>query len=275
MIWTILEELSSPSSPIDNSTKSNSRDLGKFTHWYLNKYFKFVKFSNNTDRDLNFTVKCIPCLPLHKILSASKLTTANLFSHIKQQHPELLRTTSTSETDSASSCSFSNSSQTSAQNQHLTSLTQPKFPLLSYNLAISQDQLNTLVFNFVVKTMQSLRIVEEPSFIDLIKTSHPTRKLLSRPTLTAMVSERFEQMKQRLIEQLANVEFVGTTADTWSAARRSFLGMTVHWLDPLSMQRHSKAISCVRLKGPHDYEALAQKIFDVHSKFQIQNKVFI
>lgn len=122
--------------------------------------------------------------------------------------------------------------------------------------------------------MQPLRLVEEPSFIELIKRVQPKRNVLSRPTLTLLLNERFIEMKNKIREQLTTIQYVGTTADVWSASRRSFLGMTVHWLDPITLNRKSAAISCFRLKGTHDYLALARRINEIHCSYNIQNKVF-
>lgn len=67
---------------------------------------------------------------------------------------------------------------------------------------ISQEHLNNLIFKFVISTMQTLRIVEEPSFIALIKGSQPRRRVLSRLTLKLMLNKKFEEMRLNLRNEL-------------------------------------------------------------------------
>ncbi|KAJ8018284.1 hypothetical protein HOLleu_43801 [Holothuria leucospilota] len=54
---------------------------------------------------------------------------------------------------------------------------------------------------------------------------------------------------------------------------RSYLGVTCHWIDAETLQRHSAAIACRRLKGSHTYKLLASTLEDIHKEFKIQNKV--
>lgn len=72
---------------------------------------------------------------------------------------------------------------------------------------------------------------------------------------------------------LEDVPWVATTADCWSAHHNSYLGMTVHWLDPATRERKQGVLACRRLKGSHTFEVLAKAISDVHSKFQLEDKV--
>lgn len=72
---------------------------------------------------------------------------------------------------------------------------------------------------------------------------------------------------------LENVSWVATTADCWSAHNKSFLGMTVHWIDAKTLQRKHAVLACSRLRGHHTFDVLAQAIVDTHYKYHIENKV--
>ena len=63
---------------------------------------------------------------------------------------------------------------------------------------------------------------------------------------------------------LETVERVCTTADVWTANRRSYLGMTVHWIDPSTLKCCKAAIACARITGRHTYDVLAAKIESFH-----------
>ncbi|KYN30235.1 hypothetical protein ALC57_00303 [Trachymyrmex cornetzi] len=53
----------------------------------------------------------------------------------------------------------------------------------------------------------------------------------------------------------------------------SYLGMTVHWINPETLERESAALACRRIKGKHTYDVLAQAINSVFLEYHIQNKV--
>ena len=69
------------------------------------------------------------------------------------------------------------------------------------------------------------------------------------------------------------VERVCTTANVWTANRQSYLGMTVHWIEPSTLQRHKAAIACTRITGHHTHDALAAKIENVHENFGLSGIV--
>lgn len=69
------------------------------------------------------------------------------------------------------------------------------------------------------------------------------------------------------------IEYFATTADCWSSHNRSFLGMTVHWVDPVNRERKHAVLACRRLKGSHTFDVLAEAILDVHKSFGIEKKV--
>ena len=65
-------------------------------------------------------------------------------------------------------------------------------------------------------------------------------------------------MDQRVRSTLDGINFVYTTADVWTAHNKSFFDMTVHWIDPSTLQRCKTAICCA--VDRHTYDALASKI---------------
>ena len=70
-----------------------------------------------------------------------------------------------------------------------------------------------------------------------------------------------------------DVPWVATTADCWSAHNRSYLGMTVHWLDPKTRARQHAVLACSRLRGHHTFDVLAEAMVETHYKFHLQEKV--
>ena len=72
---------------------------------------------------------------------------------------------------------------------------------------------------------------------------------------------------------MISVEFVATTPDCWTAHRRSYLGVTVHWLCYDNFERKSAALACRRLTGSHTYDLLADQLQDMYCEYGIKSKV--
>lgn len=68
-------------------------------------------------------------------------------------------------------------------------------------------------------------------------------------------------------DDLKRAKYVCTTADLWSSYRRSYMGVTCHWLDPENLERKSVVLACKRLMGKHDYKAIGICISDVHQLY--------
>ena len=49
--------------------------------------------------------------------------------------------------------------------------------------------------------------------------------------------------------------------------------MTVHWIEPSTLQCHKAAIACTRITSHHTYDVLAAKIENVHENFELSGKV--
>ena len=63
-------------------------------------------------------------------------------------------------------------------------------------------------------------------------------------------------MVKKVKEALEGVDGVSTTVDEWTANHRSYLGMTVHWIDTDTLKRCKAAIACLRITGHHTYDVI-------------------
>lgn len=54
---------------------------------------------------------------------------------------------------------------------------------------------------------------------------------MSRRSHSRKIETRFHTNIEKLKNTLEKVNYLCTTADVWSAKRRSFMGVTVHWID--------------------------------------------
>lgn len=86
--------------------------------------------------------------------------------------------------------------------------------------SVSQQQIDTLITNFVTGTFQCFSIVEHEDFICLLKAFDPSTRIMTRKTLVARIDEACLRMKDTLRECLLKVPVVCCTADCWTSFHR-------------------------------------------------------
>lgn len=140
----------------------------------------------------------------------------------------------------------------------------------------SQAAADQLITKYIVMGMRPQTTVEEPEFKALVAglcKMNTEVVVMSRRTLGRRLNEMELQMIEKLKQVLSEQTFVCTTADIWSSNRRSFLGVTAHWINISSLSRESAALACRRFPGSHTYYRIAELLYDVHENFGISNKV--
>lgn len=138
---------------------------------------------------------------------------------------------------------------------------------------MSQKTVENSILRFIVQGFQAFSIIEQPSFQTLVLDLHSNAVVMSRTTVCRRIDTAMMTMKAKIKEAMSKTAYIGTTTDCWTARRRSFIGVTAHWLDSSSFQRHSVALACRRLKGPHTFDALASALNDIHTEYEIRQKV--
>uniref|UniRef100_A0A8C1LRV2 HAT C-terminal dimerisation domain-containing protein n=1 Tax=Cyprinus carpio TaxID=7962 RepID=A0A8C1LRV2_CYPCA len=143
---------------------------------------------------------------------------------------------------------------------------------------ISSTELNKLVAAFIVEEMQPLSTVEAPTFRNIISKISVTGKrpggvLPDRKTFASFLDNAYMEMETELKKTFADLEYVSTTADLWTAQNKSFLGITVHWIDPATLHRKKAAIACRRFRGRHTYDTIAAELEQIHSSYALCGKI--
>lgn len=82
-----------------------------------------------------------------------------------------------------------------------------------------------------------------------------------------------EEAKAALSKILGRVSYVATTADSWTAHNRSFLGMTVHWVDSTSLKREKAVLGIKEITVKQSGAYLAKAMIGLHLEFGLSSKV--
>ncbi len=113
---------------------------------------------------------------------------------------------------------------------------------------------------------------ERKDFRKFINRLCPKLRVRSRAFYRNLISRAFDAKKRELMLQLSQARFICTTADCWSTRRKSFLGVTVHWLNN-DLKRKSACLAIRRVVGKCDYEVLAKLLESIHEEFEITAKI--
>ncbi|XP_058242359.1 uncharacterized protein LOC131351136 [Hemibagrus wyckioides] len=138
---------------------------------------------------------------------------------------------------------------------------------------VSQKSVDEAIMNFVIQGLLPLSIVQQQGFTTLVHHLQPDVVVMSRGTIKNKADKATLEMKNNLKAAMSEIKFIATTTDCWTAHRRSFLGVTAHWIEPETMDRCSAALTCKQLKGSHTFSALAGALNDIHTEYNIRDKI--
>lgn len=212
--------------------------------------------------DKNLKARCTLCSASAKPLSCARNTTSNFKKHLDSVHKTENLTAILPETVKRKRSDEDNGGNRAKRQATLD------------RRGISSKEVRTLVMDYVIEDMLPLTTVESPAFRKLVNelSAHHVQ-LPDRKTLSSCIEQAYNTMMKQITETLGKVKNVSTTADVWTAHHRSYLGMTVHWIDDESLKRQKAAIACIRITGRHTFDILAAKIEEVHRKFGLNGKI--
>lgn len=243
---------------IDSSHFEES-DKVKCTPILDGTFFKVIE-TNSVDGSV--VASCVKCEPKHVIIKGNRFSSSNYISHLKRKHgPEV----------------FEEYESYMIQKRKKRSSTASSVSLESVNTKnITQTEFENNIIQFIIHSMCPLRVIEDNYFIKMFTDLDIEAKglqVLSRRSLVRRIGDMYETMISELKDQLRETCYVCTTADIWSGKRRSFFGVTAHWIS-LDLKRKSAALACRRFRNTHSYDRIANLLSDIHSEFGINsNKI--
>lgn len=232
-----------------------------------------------TEKGSNFaiTAQCQKCIPKSKYIKGRSNATTNFLKHIKTKHPQELqnyldykkykRSANIAQCRRTQTTASSCNEPTAINKKKQLDL---KSSFLGMGQKISQEQFDKRIVKFITNTMSALSIIENDSFIQLFDGLNI--KVMSRKTAVRRISESCKTMLENIKINLEPVQYICTTADVWSCKKRSFLGVTCHWINPVTYERRSAALACRRFSGTHSFDRIAELIDDIHSTFGLRSE---
>ncbi len=246
------------------STTSDPDDPWPFLHEYLT----FVSCLPGKNKYKNLHYRCTSCRELVKTDTSSR---SNLTRHFKRNHPGRAK--------GLEKLLDANKNYNQQRRNALDDSTQPSVSQFlkrgGQPRIITQAVVDDKVLKFIINSSQPFTLVRNDSFQDLVRTLQPEKTVMTYRALKSKMKVKFAAMLSRVKSELEDANHVCVTADIWSDARRSFLGMTAHTLTAKDgcVERKSYALACKRIKGTHSYDVIAQALMDILESYNIQFKV--
>lgn len=138
---------------------------------------------------------------------------------------------------------------------------------------VTQHKLNDLLLKFIVSNTQPLSVVDKPSFVNLVRLGLPKDlKVMSCKSLKLQIEKLYLSMVYNITNTLSSVLYVSTTADCWTKGKKSYIGVTCHWINSKS-KIESVSLACCRLQGRYTYDVIAKALYKIYTAYKIQNKI--
>lgn len=134
--------------------------------------------------------------------------------------------------------------------------------------ALTPEERSELLVKFIINAMVPLRTVEDPYFRKLIGS----QTIISRRTLSRRIEDWYTKSEESITEMCRTPQYICTTCDIWSGKKRSFFGVTAHWITE-NFERKSAALACRRFNNKHTGERIANLLTEIHVAYEIEDKI--
>lgn len=145
--------------------------------------------------------------------------------YIKRKHPNIL-----SEYESSKLHQQIRGKKTNPPLIDENKLKQTKLNFKTQSEGDCQKKLDRNIINYIVQSMKPLSTVDDPNFVKIFDDLPQKLNIMSRRTLGRKIEISHNEIMEKLINILSEVEYISTTADIWSTKSRSYLGVTAHWV---------------------------------------------
>lgn len=223
------------------------------------------------DKNSHVEAVCQLCLPSKKIIKGSAESTTNFVKHLKRvhgnksyddylKHKEKLKHSKSKLKGTNSRIGLAGTKSKQAKLSIINSK--------SVVTLVTQKEFEKRIVYFIVNTMSAVSIIENESFLRLfdgMNVNVPRRKAAMR-----LINEMYNSHTENLKKEIQKQDYVCSTADIWSTKTRSFMGVTLHWIDA-NLERKSVALACKRFTGTHDYKNIGEMLENINLNFNIRS----
>ncbi|KAL4500702.1 hypothetical protein ABPG72_019936 [Tetrahymena utriculariae] len=142
------------------------------------------------------------------------------------------------------------------------------------NIQFSQEKAEELLLNWIIRTMQPLKAIERPQFIEFITYLQPKFKLFSSFKIKQKLTQLYNTQKLNFKQYLQSFQGkFALTLDLWTAQTTDpYLGITLHYLNE-DFEDISVYLDFNIFPHPHTSENIFRKVKKVLQDYEIQKKI--
>lgn len=200
--------------------------------------------------------KCKKCPKTYKYFSS----TTNLKDHLRNAHPELLSSLSSSEQPDKGKTKMG----TLPISTWSTSTTKKG----SCSATRAKEATEHLV-DWISSSCRPLSIVDDPGLSDFVEFLEPGYHLPSRTHVSSLMKKRHAKGVDELIGIMAQSEYVALTSDAWtSRATQSYVTYTAHIIDE-SWHLQNFVLSTTKFDGSHTAANIAAHARETCRQFKL------
>ena len=140
-----------------------------------------------------------------------------------------------------------------------------------------EKQLVNATAEFISLSLQPIRVVDEPSFRNLLSTADPRFDLPHQTHFSnKVIPDLYDAVRGHIEAQLAYTNYCTITTDLWTSSHqhRSYISLTVHFVDSLKFVQASLCLQTREIPKDHTAEAIRQVLSSLFEEWHISSKVF-
>ena len=115
--------------------------------------------------------------------------------------------------------------------------------------------------------MIRLSVVENTKFIEMFATVFSYIHVPSRSSVGRHFLNLVSNVRAKLKNILKGQSHLCTTADIWSTKYRSYMDVSVHWINAATLERESEMMGCFPFYGSHTFDKVAETLKSIQREF--------
>lgn len=91
--------------------------------------------------------------------------------------------------------------------------------------------------------------------------------------MMSKIEKLYEDQIESFRHTFSGLSYLSSTTDMWSVKNRSFIGVSIHYIDEITFKLKSNMIACEKFPGNHTAERVANKLIAIYDRLNIAEKI--